>query len=406
MSKYHRTCGCCSQSFDTDHKGKRYCDACPPSVREAKVKGAWRVEIPCSQCGASFLPLMKKSKFCGSACRIAYFSARQATQKNSISRRHCVVCGTVFQPDTRAAVCCSDACACRKSGTVTAGAFCVVCGTAFRPFKSDRVCCSAACGAARARKRRDKASQCVECGAAFVTSASGVALRCATCKAGRRQRKKRSEVPCACCGKPFEHVNATARFCSRKCSAIGINNEGIGRREDPAPVRERIIEFVRTCRHTPSLEEICAGADVCADYVTNRLHMSVADIFEAAGRRNRSLFPSKFEERVYFALLDMGLRDTDIDRQKKFPGLYVASERWPLRYDFHIPSLNILVEADGPQHEKSFVYFGGSDTKDSDRRKDAYAAEHGIRLVRIPYKATFDMVAKEVRQRLSAFVQQ
>lgn len=64
-----------------------------------------------------------------------------------------------------------------------------------------------------------------------------------------------------------------------------------------------------------------------------------------------------------------------------------------LRYDFIILNNNIpmrLIEFDGPQHNKSYDYFGGEDhfelTKKYDNLKNKYAFSHDIPLVRIPYK--------------------
>lgn len=65
----------------------------------------------------------------------------------------------------------------------------------------------------------------------------------------------------------------------------------------------------------------------------------------------------------------------------------------PLRYDFIILNNNIpirLIEFDGPQHNKSYDYFGGENhfelTKKYDNLKNQYAFSHDIPLVRIPYK--------------------
>ena len=60
-----------------------------------------------------------------------------------------------------------------------------------------------------------------------------------------------------------------------------------------------------------------------------------------------------------------------------------------LRYDFFLPNYNRLIEFDGKQHYESVTYFGGENEyisrKNNDVKKNKYAFEHGIDLVRIPY---------------------
>lgn len=63
-----------------------------------------------------------------------------------------------------------------------------------------------------------------------------------------------------------------------------------------------------------------------------------------------------------------------------------------LSYDFYIPSHNLLIEFDGRQHYES-AYIGGFKTteeqflktKEHDHRKDEYAKNNNIKLLRIPY---------------------
>lgn len=66
----------------------------------------------------------------------------------------------------------------------------------------------------------------------------------------------------------------------------------------------------------------------------------------------------------------------------------------PLKFDYYLPELNIIIEADGKQHEEP-VCFGGmtleqaqenlKTSKIRDSIKDNYCLEHGLKLVRIPY---------------------
>ena len=61
-----------------------------------------------------------------------------------------------------------------------------------------------------------------------------------------------------------------------------------------------------------------------------------------------------------------------------------------LRYDFYIPSKNLLIEYNGIQHYKPFKYFGDRKKflwlKHHDWLKRKYAKEHKIELLTISYK--------------------
>lgn len=74
------------------------------------------------------------------------------------------------------------------------------------------------------------------------------------------------------------------------------------------------------------------------------------------------------------------------EREKTFSDLQFGY----YRYDFYIPSLNILIEIDGLQHYKFTKIFYKSrqdflKAKERDRRKNNYALAHNIPLYRIPY---------------------
>lgn len=58
-----------------------------------------------------------------------------------------------------------------------------------------------------------------------------------------------------------------------------------------------------------------------------------------------------------------------------------------LRYDFYIPEYYCLIEVDGTQHEEETSYFsqGFEIIQARDIRKNQYAIENGLKLIRIPY---------------------
>lgn len=94
-----------------------------------------------------------------------------------------------------------------------------------------------------------------------------------------------------------------------------------------------------------------------------------------------------FEHQVYSALSELFPNETII-RQKKFDDL-ISDKGRHLRYDFYLPGLNLLVEADGDQHYKEVARWYSKGTWERDRVKDAYAKAKGILLLRIRYSANF-----------------
>ena len=83
--------------------------------------------------------------------------------------------------------------------------------------------------------------------------------------------------------------------------------------------------------------------------------------------------------------------------QKTFQDLLGVSEKRHLFYDFYLPTHNILIEYDGEFHFKPIIYKSDGDNKltksnnrylkqlEHDRRKDSYALNNKIKLIRIPF---------------------
>lgn len=74
----------------------------------------------------------------------------------------------------------------------------------------------------------------------------------------------------------------------------------------------------------------------------------------------------------------------DIEQQKILPNC-VSPKMYPLKYDFYIPSLNVLIECDGEQHSDPDHFLMSDYRMECDRIKNQYATDNGITLIRIPY---------------------
>ena len=88
---------------------------------------------------------------------------------------------------------------------------------------------------------------------------------------------------------------------------------------------------------------------------------------------------SSYEEEVVKILKAAAIK---FQREKTFSDLQGGR----YRYDFYIPSINIIIEIDGAFHFKPIR--GEQELKaqkERDRRKNSYALAHNIPLYRIPY---------------------
>lgn len=90
------------------------------------------------------------------------------------------------------------------------------------------------------------------------------------------------------------------------------------------------------------------------------------------------------------------------ESQKTFDNL-IGVGGMPLSYDFYIPTINVLIEYQGEQHEKPFNYFGGEKKlivqKEHDKRKKIYAETNGFYLLEIWYW-DFDNIEKVLAEKL------
>lgn len=94
---------------------------------------------------------------------------------------------------------------------------------------------------------------------------------------------------------------------------------------------------------------------------------------------------SNGEVSIRHCLNDMNIQ---YNNHKTFPDLF-GTGGGHLSYDFYIPSLNILIEYQGKQHNVPIKYFGGEERfkiqKIHDDIKRLYAKEHNIKLLEIWY---------------------
>ena len=78
------------------------------------------------------------------------------------------------------------------------------------------------------------------------------------------------------------------------------------------------------------------------------------------------------------------------EREKRFETLKsTKNSRYNLRYDFYLPTFNVLLEFDGEQHFSPRDHWGGQKAferlQENDRKKNDWASESGLRLIRISF---------------------
>lgn len=108
---------------------------------------------------------------------------------------------------------------------------------------------------------------------------------------------------------------------------------------------------------------------------------------------------SKGERLVRHFLIKM---DVEFEREKRYEDLRSSGSYMP--FDYYLPDHNLLIEYDGEQHYKPTGYFGGEEKLKSQQRRDnkknKYAKENGIKLLRIPYYYSDEEVFKAIKENL------
>ena len=127
--------------------------------------------------------------------------------------------------------------------------------------------------------------------------------------------------------------------------------------------------------------------DLGLSFDTLREHykLDIADMNRQLGYRDTK--SSWFEHTAYLELVEMFGVD-EVSREHTFSDC-LSAKNFPLRFDFYIPSIRLLVEIDGTQHmDKTNPYYK-PETRNNDAIKDAYATNNGYMLIRVPTMPRF-----------------
>jgi len=202
---------------------------------------------------------------------------------------------------------------------------------------------------------------------------------------GRDANGKAPPRPCSQCDRSFQPHwrRPEARFCSRKCQGLGINAQGLGPRHDDDELLARLTKVINAHQRCLSQEELMTEVGTTHKVLRTR-NWTMKFLYESADRTYEPAhFASRFQDRVYSALCDLLPPDMGIECDKPLPGMR-GFKKGDLRADLFIKDLNLIVEADGKQHQtgrddpEQLAYI-----RANDRFKDEYAAANGLALIRI-----------------------
>lgn len=149
-------------------------------------------------------------------------------------------------------------------------------------------------------------------------------------------------------------------------------------------LKKQLIQFIQYKGRYVYLQQILQQFNIDYRCTFQPLGISIQALNLQAGFQK--LGQSKLQSWTYQMLTEVFL-PSQIQRQKRYDDLR-SQKGFKLRYDFAIPDYGILVQTDGIQHIDSNNKYFSEYRCDCDRRKDAYAAQHNMRLFRLPYVST------------------
>jgi hypothetical protein len=200
---------------------------------------------------------------------------------------------------------------------------------------------------------------------------------------------------CEFCGKDYRNEYTTSdvygykysiptRFCSKRCSSKARNHgsnspikKDPGKEVIETEIRNFIVDENRYCTKDEILQVIKRSCKTI-----HKHEISIVELNKELGHtRVGSIFQNKVE-----SILKEAYENVEVE--KSFEGL-VGNTGYPLRVDFYIPELNMVVEADGTQHSDKnhpWARFKNGSVVEYDSIKEKFLRENNISLIRIPYK--------------------
>lgn len=170
------------------------------------------------------------------------------------------------------------------------------------------------------------------------------------------------------------------RFCSKSCRMIFTRRRWHSKQE----IHRAAVQAVKGAGRYLTQKELMRAL-ACSDSTLRKFGLSVVKINKEAGVKKP---PRLFEYLVGISIRNL-FPGYSVETQKDFPDLLGSSGYRPLHYDFYLPELRLLIEADSNYHTdpNSANY---ERTVLHDKMKTEYAEQRGDHLVRIPYSRAVD----------------
>ena len=355
-----KTCLCCGREFIAKAKHRMYCPACPESVR---IRSLPTQAKTCLTCGKKFVTKLDRHKQCAACLKVA--------RKMPQPAKPCKHCGENFVAEFSHRL------------------FCPNCPISLRGTLPDEI------------------RSCANCGEQFLVK-KGIERKynpkfCPTCRAGGNKVLKGSPRECVQCREIFRPCRArpNAKLCSHACRGRWMKANELGPSHNSGKLLEHFVAIIREHANCLSQEDLMELSGTTAKVLRAR-GWTMQSLYNAAGREyTPPELCSYLEDRVYHVLREI-VCDLDIEFQKMLPGM-VGVKGWPLRADFFVERLGLIVEADGPHHRyDKGGHYPVEYTQANDRNKDAYAAANGILLVRIAHTLNRANIKKQLLQAIKS----
>ena len=179
---------------------------------------------------------------------------------------------------------------------------------------------------------------------------------------------------CAWCKISIPYESRVNKFCSRSCSAKSSNRTETPRKRGPPKGTKssfRVWEHVKRSKIPHTKVRICTVCSKVFKCDTQRKTCS-KDCRDSIVKKNRGRHKRSYMEIAFSRWLDERHVEYEIEFQIKNPELnkcYYA--------DFIFHGLNLIIELDGSQHEK---------TKEEDALRDRFIESLGYKVIRITHK--------------------
>lgn len=173
----------------------------------------------------------------------------------------------------------------------------------------------------------------------------------------------------------YRGLNIDVPELNRLC---GFSKSSPMKKIDDTKLLEDITQFIASSDKYVTQYEICEVFSIKSSYLTK------SGIDTVSINRIYGKYPvySWYESKIREVLIQLNI--DEVICQKSFDDCRSDRGRM-LKFDFYLPTLKLLLEADGSQHyDETHVFYKDIQVK-NDRIKEDYCKTHNIRLVRVRY---------------------